>query len=117
MSPTAPKPRKRCAWCASARQTAMIGLLLALATAFFPVLRGEPIMTHYPGPDRDAMHIGALELTTPFLFDIGVFLLVMGVCVGIFDLLAHATAGAALMTLIVSSHRVALRGWQLSAAA
>ncbi|MEZ4506978.1 MAG: MnhB domain-containing protein [Thermomicrobiales bacterium] len=74
-----------------ARQTAMIGLLLALATAFFPVLRGEPIMTHYPGPDRDAMHIGALELTTPFLFDIGVFLLVMGVCVGIFDLLAHAT--------------------------
>ena len=74
-----------------ARQTAMIGLLLALTTAFFPVLRGQPIMTHYPGPDRDAMHIGALELTTPFLFDIGVFLLVMGVCVGIFDLLAHAT--------------------------
>lgn len=74
-----------------ARQTAMIGLLLALCTAFFPVLRGQPIMTHYPGPNRDAMHIGALELTTPFLFDIGVFLLVMGVCIGIFDLLAHAT--------------------------
>lgn len=74
-----------------ARQIAMAGLLVALSTAFIPVLRGQPIMTHYPGPDKAAMHIGALELTTPFLFDIGVFLLVMGVCIGIFDLLAHAT--------------------------
>lgn len=74
-----------------ARQLAMAGLLLALSVAFVPVLRGQPIMTHYPGPDRDAMHLGSLELTTPFLFDIGVFLLVMGVCVGVFDLLAHAT--------------------------
>jgi multicomponent Na+:H+ antiporter subunit B len=48
-------------------------------------------MTHYPGPDRHVTHLGSLELTTPFLFDIGVFLLVMGVCIGIFDLLAHAT--------------------------
>jgi multisubunit Na+/H+ antiporter MnhB subunit len=74
-----------------ARQIALLGLLIALATAFFPVLRGQPVMTHFPGPDNKAMHIGSLELTTPFLFDIGVFLLVVGVCVGIFDLLAHAT--------------------------
>ncbi len=74
-----------------ARQIAMAGLLIALSTAFIPVLRGQPIMTHYPGPDNPAAHIGSLELTTPFLFDIGVFLLVMGVCIGIFDLLAHAT--------------------------
>jgi multisubunit Na+/H+ antiporter MnhB subunit len=74
-----------------ARQTAMAGLLIALSVAFIPVLRGQPIMTHYPGPDHHATHLGSLELTTPFLFDIGVFLLVMGVCVGIFDLLAHAT--------------------------
>jgi multisubunit Na+/H+ antiporter MnhB subunit len=74
-----------------ARQIAMAGLLIALAVAFVPVLRGQPIMTHYPGPDRHAVHLGSLELTTPFLFDIGVFLLVMGVCIGVFDLLAHAT--------------------------
>jgi multisubunit Na+/H+ antiporter MnhB subunit len=74
-----------------ARQIAMAGLLLALSTAFIPVLRGQPIMTHYPGPDNSVTHIGSLELTSPVLFDIGVFLLVMGVCVGIFDLLAHAT--------------------------
>lgn len=74
-----------------ARQTALAGLLIALSVAFIPVLRGQPIMTHYPGPDHHATHLGSLELTTPFLFDIGVFLLVMGVCVGIFDLLAHAT--------------------------
>lgn len=74
-----------------ARQIALGGLLVALSTAFVPVLFGDPIMTHYPGPDRHATHLGSLELTTPFLFDIGVFLLVMGVCVGVFDLLAHAT--------------------------
>jgi multisubunit Na+/H+ antiporter MnhB subunit len=74
-----------------ARQIAMAGLLIALMVTFVPVLRGQPIMTHYPGPGHHAVHLGALELTTPFLFDIGVFLLVMGVCIGIFDLLAHAT--------------------------
>jgi multisubunit Na+/H+ antiporter MnhB subunit len=74
-----------------ARQIAMAGLLLSLTVAFVPVLRGQPIMTHVPGPGQHAIHIGSLELTTPFLFDIGVFLLVMGVCIGIFDLLAHAT--------------------------
>ncbi len=74
-----------------ARQIAISGLLLALAVAFVPVLRGQPIMTHYPKPNHEAVHLGSLELTTPFLFDIGVFLLVMGVCIGIFDLLAHAT--------------------------
>ena len=74
-----------------ARQTAMAGLLIALSVAFIPVLRGQPIMTHFPGPDHHAPHLGSLELTPPFLFDIGVFLLVMGVCVGVFDLLAHAT--------------------------
>jgi multisubunit Na+/H+ antiporter MnhB subunit len=74
-----------------ARQIAKAGLLIALAVAFVPVLRGQPIMTHYPGPDNHATNLGSLELTTPFLFDIGVFLLVMGVCIGVFDLLAHAT--------------------------
>ena len=74
-----------------ARQIAMVGLLVALSTAFVPVLRGQPIMTHYPGPGNSVMHIGSLELTTPFLFDVGVCLLVLGVCIGIFDLLAHAT--------------------------
>ncbi len=73
------------------RQISMAGLLVALSTAFVPVLRGQPIMTHYPGPQQEAFHLGSLEFTTPFLFDIGVFLLVMGVCIGIFDLLAHAT--------------------------
>jgi multisubunit Na+/H+ antiporter MnhB subunit len=74
-----------------ARQIAMTGLLIALSVAFVPVLRGQPIMTHLPAPDHHAAHLGSLELTTPFLFDVGVFLLVMGVCIGIFDLLAHAT--------------------------
>lgn len=74
-----------------ARQIALVGLLVAFSTAFVPVLRGLPIMTHHPPLDHPVVHIGSLELSTPFLFDVGVFLLVMGVCIGIFDLLAHAT--------------------------
>lgn len=74
-----------------ARQIALAGLLLALSTAFVPVLRGQQIMTHYPGPDAKAAHLGTLELTSPFVFDIGVFLLVLGFCIGVFDLLAHVT--------------------------
>ena len=67
---------------------AQFGLLLALATAFVPVLLGKPVFTHWPGPGDDVNHIGALELITPVLFDIGVFLLVIGFVVGVVNLIA-----------------------------
>ena len=64
------------------------GLLVALATGFFPVALGDPPFTHVPGPGDDVVKIGTLELMTPVLFDLGVFLLVTGVLV---TLLHHLT--------------------------
>lgn len=58
------------------------GLLLMLSTAFVPVLLGKPILHHYPPAGDSVVHFGALELMTPVAFDIGVFLVVFGFCVG-----------------------------------
>jgi multisubunit Na+/H+ antiporter MnhB subunit len=74
------------------RQCAATGLLLALSVTFLPVLRGERIMSHYPDAGDEAIHIGSVELITAFVFDIGVFLLVLGFCVGAIDLIARATS-------------------------
>jgi multicomponent Na+:H+ antiporter subunit B len=62
-----------------APRLAVGGLLLSLVDGFFPLLLGEPPFTHHPGPGEEVTHIGALELFTPLVFDIGVFLLVLGV--------------------------------------
>jgi multicomponent Na+:H+ antiporter subunit B len=59
-----------------------IGLTLALSVAFYPVLLGEPIFLHWPGAGEDVVHFGVLEFITPVLFDVGVFLVVYGFCVG-----------------------------------
>ena len=55
------------------------GLLLALAAGFFPLLLGGPPVTHRPGPGEHVVTVGTVELFTPLLLDIGVFLLVVGV--------------------------------------
>ena len=55
------------------------GLVLALVAGFFPLLLGEPLFSHHPGPGEDVATVGSLELFTPVLFDVGVFLLVVGV--------------------------------------
>ena len=55
------------------------GLLLALVSGFFPLLLGEPPLSHRPAPGEHVVKVGALELFTPLLLDIGVFLLVVGV--------------------------------------
>ena len=43
-----------------------------------PLLLGEPPVTHRPGPGEHVVTIGELELFTPLLLDIGIFLLVVG---------------------------------------
>lgn len=62
-----------------APKLAVGGLLLALVSGFFPLALGQPPLTHRPGPGEHVTKIGALELFTPLLLDIGVFLLVVGV--------------------------------------
>lgn len=59
-----------------------VGLFLALCTAFGPVLFGNPILYHYPPAGAKVTHFGSLEFITPVIFDIGVYLVVIGFSVG-----------------------------------
>lgn len=68
----------------------VIGLGIALAVTFVPVLFGDDVMTHRPGPDEKVIHIGTVEVLTAVAFDIGVFLVVLGFAVGVIDLVAHS---------------------------
>lgn len=69
---------------------AVLGLALALAVTFVPVLLGHPILTHWPPPDAPVIHLGRVELLSAFAFDIGVFLLVVGFSVTALSLVARA---------------------------
>lgn len=69
---------------------AMCGLALALACTFLPVLRGLPLLTHWPPPDAKVLHFGTLEILTAFVFDVGVFLLVVGFTVTALALVSRA---------------------------
>ena len=69
-----------------------LGLLIALSTAFVPVLFGNPILYHYPPAGDSVIHLGAVELITPVAFDIGVFLVVVGFCVGSLAAVAREVA-------------------------
>lgn len=68
----------------------LVGVALALGVAFGPVLAGKPILSHWPAPGEEVVHFGTLELFTPLLFDIGVFLIVFGFCVGSVGAIARA---------------------------
>ena len=67
-----------------------VGLFLALLIVFVPVLFGDPLLTHWPPVGDKAEHFGTLEFITPVLFDIGVFLVVFGFCVGVLGAIARA---------------------------
>jgi multisubunit Na+/H+ antiporter MnhB subunit len=69
---------------------AMTGLALALACTFLPVLRGLPLLTHWPPPDAEVLHFGTLEILTAVVFDVGVFLLVVGFTVTALALVSRA---------------------------
>jgi multicomponent Na+:H+ antiporter subunit B len=60
---------------------AAVGLLIAFASGFWGVLVGRPPFTHWPPPGADVPHLGTLELMTAVAFDVGIFLLVLGLIV------------------------------------
>lgn len=70
---------------------AFAGLGLALMVALVPALAGEPLLSHHPGPGTDPVHLGSLELMTSVLFDLGLFMLVLGFTVSVLDLVAEAS--------------------------
>ena len=68
------------------------GLTLSLLVATVPLLLGDPVLTHYPRPGGHVIYLGTLELITPVLFDVGIFLLVFGFVVGTMNAFAHTIA-------------------------
>lgn len=72
-----------------APRAAIAGLLIALASGFFPLLSGDAVFTHAPGHGDRVVHVGRLELMTPVLFDVGVFLLVAGALIALIHHLAE----------------------------
>lgn len=68
---------------------AFVGLFLSLLTAFIPLMLGDPLFTHRPGINEDVIHFGVLEFITPVVFDIGIYLLVYGFCVGALHAIAR----------------------------
>jgi len=69
---------------------AMCGLALALACTFLPVLRGQPLLTHWPPPGAKVLHFGTVEILTAVAFDVGVFMLVLGFTVTALALVSRA---------------------------
>ncbi len=72
-----------------APRVAIGGILIALASGFFPILSGKALFSHLPAPGEDVVHIGTLELITPMVFDVGVFMLVAGALIALIHHLAQ----------------------------
>jgi multisubunit Na+/H+ antiporter MnhB subunit len=67
---------------------AVAGLLIALAVTFVPVAAGGAPLEHAPAPGAEVVHLGSLELITAVAFDVGVFLLVLGMAVATIHIVA-----------------------------
>jgi multisubunit Na+/H+ antiporter MnhB subunit len=74
----------------SAPVVALSGLAVAFAVFAVPLVFGEAPLEHWPAPGDKPVHIGSLELISPFAFDVGVFLLVLGAAVSLIDVLVEA---------------------------
>lgn len=74
------------------------GLAVVFATAIVPVLLGRPLLTHWNWKLQDVPLIGDLGLGTPLIFDIGVFLVVVGVTSKLVFVLARSIDGLGALT-------------------
>jgi multicomponent Na+:H+ antiporter subunit B len=73
-------------------RVAVVGLLISAVTGTAPLLAGRPFLEHF----NTHLHLpllGELHVGTPLLFDIGVFLVVVGVTCKIIFVLAKSTEG------------------------
>ena len=72
---------------------AAIGLLLALVTAIMPVFVGADFLKHYNWKFTDVPVLGSLAVGTPLIFDIGIYLVVIGVTAKMIFILARSISG------------------------
>jgi multicomponent Na+:H+ antiporter subunit B len=69
---------------------ASLGLLLAFLVATAPMLWGSPFLTQYNLKLEEVPLVGQLAIGTPLVFDIGIFLAVIGVTVKMIVVLARS---------------------------
>lgn len=74
---------------ARAPVVALCGLALAAAVFAVPLALGGAGLEHWPPAGEEPIHVGSLELITAVVFDVGVFLLVLGAAVSIIDAIAE----------------------------
>jgi len=72
---------------------AVIGLALALASSLAPVFGAAPFLKHYHLKLQDLPLVGDLAIGTPLVFDVGVFLVVVGVTTKLTFLLGRSLSG------------------------
>jgi multicomponent Na+:H+ antiporter subunit B len=72
---------------------AALGLAVALASSLAPVFVGAEFLRQYNWKLADLLLLGDLAVGTPLVFDIGVFLVVLGVTTKLVFVLARALAG------------------------
>ncbi len=78
-----------------APMVALGGLALGVAVFVVPLLLGGDPLQHAPAPGVSPAHVGSLELITAVVFDVAVFLLVLGTAVAIIDAIAAPGEGEA----------------------
>ncbi len=75
----------------------MVGLLTAMVSGMLPMAVGEPFLKQYNWHWDNVPWVGELHLGLPLLFDIGVYVVVVGVCCKIIFVLAKSTQGLGAM--------------------
>jgi multicomponent Na+:H+ antiporter subunit B len=76
---------------------ATVGLIVSFVTALAPVLFGHPFLRHFHVTLHGVPLVGELPLGTPLAFDIGVFLVVIGISTKLIFVLARALSGLTAM--------------------
>ena len=72
---------------------ACTGLLIAFLTALAPMIFGYSFLRHFHWHFPQVPFFGELHLGTPLLFDIGVYLVVVGITTKIIFILSKSTEG------------------------
>lgn len=72
---------------------AAAGLAVALGSALLPVFLGDAFLKHYNLKYKDLPLVGDLSVGTPLLFDVGVYLVVVGVATKLIFVLARSITG------------------------
>ncbi len=79
------------------------GLLTAIVTGLLPLLVGKPFLEHFNFHLHDVPLLGEVHVGTPLLFDVGVYLVVVGVTCKMIFVFAKSTQG--LRALVAEEER------------